>query len=271
MTAVRPLRLEPRRGWLRTQKPELRSWARSRGETVASGTLRMGAGAASAGHRATRAREVAQELFLAAMRALCQALEAKDPYTWGHSMRVSALGAAMAAELGLCRGERADIRLGGELHDVGKIGVPDDLLHKEGPLTPDEYRRVMQHPLIGERILAPLIHHRPTVLHIVRSHHERMDGRGLPDGLAGEDIPLAARIIAVADAFDAMTSHRSYRSSLPVSAAILELEINAGIQFDAECVGALERVLPGLRWRSGETVQHLLPAAWESVDAGSVH
>lgn len=195
-----------------------------------------------------------EELFLSATHALAQALEAKDAYTWGHSARVGVLAAAMARELGVELDDIAEIGLGGELHDVGKIGVPESLLHKPGPLTPKEYRRVMEHTVIGERILSPLLRHHPTVLSIVRSHHERVDGRGLPDGLQGDEIPLDARIVAAADAFDAMTSPRPYRAApLDPGAAMDELARNVGSQFDSECVQALQAALPDRRMARAST------------------
>lgn len=179
-----------------------------------------------------------ERLFLEGVQTLAHALEAKDAYTWGHSARVSVYATAIARELGLSEHEIAEIALGGELHDVGKIGVPENLLHKTGPLSPEEYRQVMEHTVIGTRILYPLLHGHPTVLNIVRSHHERMDGKGLPDSLPGEAIPLEARIVAVADAFDAMTSPRPYRSARPVFAALRDLEEGVGSQFDRDCVRA---------------------------------
>ena len=107
------------------------------------------------------------------------------------------------------------IRLGGELHDIGKIGTSETVLHKPGTLTKEEFRQIIKHPLLGEKMLSPLAHDSPDVLRIVRSHHERLDGRGFPDGLRGEKIPIEARIVAVADAFDAMTTRRPYRESRP--------------------------------------------------------
>ncbi|MFQ5938027.1 MAG: HD-GYP domain-containing protein, partial [Acidiferrobacterales bacterium] len=144
--------------------------------------------------------------FAGALQALAQALEAKDPYTSGHSTRVSAYAGALASALGLAPDQVKDVRLAAELHDIGKIGVPELLLHKEGPLSTEEYRLVMEHIFIGERILRPLLGDHPMVLAAVRWHHERVDGLGFPDGLVGDEIPLAAKIITVSDTFDAMTT-----------------------------------------------------------------
>ena len=179
------------------------------------------------------------DVLVKAFRALVHALQAKDPYTAGHSQRVSAYSKAIAQEMGLESELIAKIQLGGELHDVGKIGVPERLLHKKGPLSESEYRQVMQHTVIGEGILAPLLADNPIVLQVVRSHHERFDGQGGPDGLGGENIPLAARIVSVADSFDAMTSTRPYREKLTQRTALAELTKNAGLQFDATCVTAM--------------------------------
>lgn len=191
--------------------------------------------------------ERTEQLLLGAVRSLAHALEAKDAYTGGHSTRVSAYSIGIARELGLSVAETAAVALGGELHDIGKIGVREDILHKPGPLTPDEYRHVMEHTVIGTRILSPLLHNRSTVLAVVRSHHERPDGTSLPDGLKGDGIPLAARIVAVADAFDAMTSKRPYRPALSVEAALRELEENVGSQFDEDCVRAAHVMLQDKR------------------------
>jgi len=136
-----------------------------------------------------------------------------------------------------------NIGFAAELHDIGKIGISERLLHKRGPLTDYEYDEVMRHTMIGEQIIAPLMGVDLTVKEVVRWHHERMNGTGTPDGLSGDDIPLAARVVAVADAFDAMTSARPYRTSLSLDAARRELLENAGTQFDPECVEALVRLL----------------------------
>jgi len=185
----------------------------------------------------------AARTFAAVMRALVGALDAKDADTWQHSSRVSAVSVAMARVLGLDDRMQSELRIAGELHDVGKIGVPVELLRRPGRLTAAEYRAVLLHTVIGERMLRPLMRRHPQVLQAVRSHHERFAGGGFPDGLHGYAIPLAARIVAVADAFDAMTSSRPYRAALGVTAAVRELRASAGTQFDPACVRALLIVL----------------------------
>lgn len=184
-----------------------------------------------------------EELFLAALQSLAEALEIKDSYTWGHSTRVSRYSMAVARELGVSLELLEQLELGSRLHDIGKIGVRESVLNKEGPLTDAEYAHVMEHPVIGWRLLAPLLRDMPVALAVVRSHHERFDGNGTPDRLAGHDIPLAARITAVADSFDAMTSGRPYRDGMAVDDAVAELRRCAGTQFDPMCVEAFERAL----------------------------
>jgi putative two-component system response regulator len=135
------------------------------------------------------------------------------------------------------------LELGSRLHDIGKIGVRESVLNKAGPLTEEEYAHVMEHPVIGWRLLAPLLRDMPHALAVVRSHHERFDGLGAPDQLRGQEIPLEARITAVADSFDAMTSGRPYRDGMTVDDALAELRRCAGTQFDPQCVSAFERAL----------------------------
>ena len=185
-----------------------------------------------------------EELFLQGVQTLVEALEAKDAYTHGHSTRVSAYAGKTARELALSNSDIMLIELGAELHDVGKIGVRESVLLKKGSLTSDEYRHLMEHTVIGEHILEPLLSHVPELLAIVRSHHERIDGSGLPDGLSGEGIPLPARVVAVCDAFDAMTSDRPYRDALPSSDALDELQRYRGVQFDPQVVAAFCRAHP---------------------------
>lgn len=184
-----------------------------------------------------------EELLLASLQSLADALEVKDPYTWGHSLRVGRYALAIARELGLPEQRLAQLELGSRLHDIGKIGVREGVLNKEGALTAEEYAHVMEHPVIGWRILSPLLRDAPQALAVVRSHHERYDGGGTPDQLVGEAIPLEARIAAVADSFDAMTSGRPYRPGMSVAEARAELRRCAGTQFDPDCVQAFGRVL----------------------------
>jgi putative nucleotidyltransferase with HDIG domain len=182
-----------------------------------------------------------EELFLAGAQTLVHALEAKDAYLRGHSLRVAEYAVGMGRELGFSDDAVDAVALGAHLHDIGKIGVREEVLHKPGSLTEAEYRHIMEHPVIGARILGPLFREKSIEIAIVRSHHERPDGRGLPDGLRGNDIPLEVRVVAVADAFDAMTSVRPYRPSLGVERALQELRDGRGVQFDTDVVDAFLR------------------------------
>ncbi len=185
---------------------------------------------------AVQARRL-EELFLASIQSLAEALELKDPYTRGHSVRVSHYSSVIAQTMGLGGEMLRQIELGGHVHDIGKIGVRETVLNKPERLTPEEYQHIMTHPVLGWRILAPLLGDTPHALNIVRSHHERFDGRGIPDGLLGAEIPLEARIAAAADALDAMTSDRPYRpSEMSLEMAIEEIQRNASTQFDPEAL-----------------------------------
>lgn len=187
---------------------------------------------------AAQARRL-EELFLAGIQALAEALEVKDPYTRGHSVRMSQYSSSIARALGLDSDVVRQVELGGHVHDIGKIGVREAVLNKPGALTEEEYQHIMTHPVVGWRILAPLLGDAPIALNVVRSHHERVDGTGVPDGLKGEQIPLEARIAAVADALDAMTSDRPYRGvEMTFEDALQELEDNCDTQFDARVVAA---------------------------------
>jgi response regulator RpfG family c-di-GMP phosphodiesterase len=172
------------------------------------------------------------------VQMLVHALDAKDAYTSGHSSRVSRYALNTGVRLGFTDDALEHVRLGGELHDIGKIGTSEVILNKPGPLTPEEFAHIKEHSALGEKILAPFMGQSPIVLRIVRSHHERIDGSGFPDGLRGDQIPLEARIVAVVDAFDAMTTNRAYRPQLPVPQAVDELRKCAGVHFDAEVVEA---------------------------------
>ena len=196
---------------------------------------------------AVQARRL-EELFLASVQSLAEALEVKDPYTRGHSVRVSHYSMVIARELGLDGELLRQIELGGHVHDIGKIGVREDVLNKPGKLTDAEYEHIMTHPVVGWRILAPLLGDTPVALNIVRSHHERFDGRGVPDRLAGEQIPFEARIAAVADSFDAMTSDRPYRpEGMSIEASVAELVRCSGTQFDPKIVTAMIGAVEGGR------------------------
>jgi len=197
-------------------------------------------------------------VIASAVASLIEAVGAKDPYTRWHSRRVSRYAQAIARGLGLSARDQGEVALAGELHDVGKIGVPDELLHKTGPLTREERYRLLDHTVIGEQILEPLLGDRPAVLAGVRWHHEWMDGSGYPDGLEGQCIPLIPRILAVADAFDAMTSARPYRPPLARQVALAELRQGVGTQFDPECVRAF-LALPAGR-PAGRVLPHAGPA-----------
>ncbi|HUG71550.1 MAG TPA: HD-GYP domain-containing protein [Pirellulaceae bacterium] len=204
----------------------------------------------SAAILATHARNVElfrerEELLISMVRALVSTIEAKDKYTRGHSERVALYGKRIAEELGLGEDYRERLYLTGLLHDVGKIGVRDAVLRKPGPLTDEEFEEIKQHPDMGWSILQdlkPLSYVLPGVLH----HHETLNGRGYPDGLAGDQIPLDGRILAVADAFDAMTSDRPYRTGMPLAMAQAILKDGAGKQWDPEIIDAFFRAMPDI-------------------------
>jgi putative two-component system response regulator len=179
--------------------------------------------------------------FLSAIRSLGRSLEERDPYTAGHSERVRCYSLDLADALGLDPFRRRRLSLAARLHDIGKIGVPEAVLLKPGVLTAEEMDLVRQHPVIGERVLKPIIRNR-EVLAAIRGHHERLDGGGYPDGLRGDKIPLLARIIAIADCFDALTSCRPYRKSLTPDAALGVLQADAGTHFEPEFVTAFVHI-----------------------------
>jgi putative nucleotidyltransferase with HDIG domain len=194
-----------------------------------------------------------QAAYAGAIRALATALDARDPYTAGHSERVSVLSVAIGRTLALPPDDLEVLRLGALLHDIGKIGVHDEVLRKPGALTDAEFNAIKEHPVLGARILRPVPFLSPHIP-IVELHHERPDGRGYPVGLRGDDIPLAARIVHVADAYDAMTTARAYRAARPSGDALRELWRCAGTEFHAEIVGALVSALPGVTSEAGHVV-----------------
>ena len=174
-------------------------------------------------------------IMLNTVQSLVHTLEAKDKRTEGHSKRVALLAVLLAKRLGFPDENVEQLRLSGILHDIGKIGVREECLNKKGELSPEEYAEIKEHPLISERILEPIEELR-DILPGIRHHHERFDGCGYPQGLMGEDIPQDARILAMADCYDAMTSDRPYRSALTVEKALKEMKNNAGKQFDPQLV-----------------------------------
>ena len=185
------------------------------------------------------------QAVLDTVTSLAFAIDAKDHYTQGHSQKVSAYASLIAEALGLSDLEIEEIRLGGVLHDIGKVAIPENILNKNGPLNPDEWDTMKSHVTFGAKILeplTPLARIREMVLH----HHEFFDGSGYPNGMSGENIPLGARIIAVADAYDTITSDRTYKKARPAAEALVELERCANAQFDAKVVAAFVRTMKSM-------------------------
>ena len=207
-----------------------------------------------------------QRAYEATVSALCQAVETKDFYTRGHSERVSRGSVMIAREIGM-RGERVEaIRYAGMLHDVGKLGVPTQVLQKTGKLTDEEYAAIQLHPMRGLEIVRE-IGFLDEALAGIMHHHERIDGRGYPMGLAGDEIPEFARVLAVADAFDAMTSTRSYRGARTVPEAVAELRKWAGTQFDPAFVDAFVAAVEREGWKApAEPGSTPVPAARDHDD-----
>ena len=201
--------------------------------------LRLADSAAMAIHKARLFGDL-NDLFLATIKAMANAIEAKDSYTRGHSERIRDFSVSIARELGVSGPELKNIEISALLHDTGKIGVPESVLRKHGKLSEEEFGEMKKHPVIGAEMLSSIkqLHAAiPGILH----HQECFNGRGYPDGLKGEAIPLIARIIAVADTFDAMTSDRPYRTALTDEQALAELRKFSGEQFDPACVKSFER------------------------------
>ena len=196
-------------------------------------------------YRRERAR--AQELrrsYKATVRALSNAVEARDAYTGKHAERVAAYGLAIARAAGIDVADEPQLEFGFLLHDIGKVGVPDAILFKPASLSPDEFDCIASHAEIGSAILRH-VDFLDEATRVVRHHHERWDGTGYPDGLEGEQIPLAARVFAVADALDALTTDRPYRRGTHFSRAREEIRSNAGSQFDPEVVAAFDTISDG--------------------------
>jgi HD-GYP domain-containing protein (c-di-GMP phosphodiesterase class II) len=191
----------------------------------------------SAGIESAYLLQKREDLFLSIITVLAQAVELRDDYTGGHTNRVSEYAQILGRQLNLSSSDLRWIRLGTPLHDIGKIGIDDAILRKPGPLTPEEFKIMQTHTVKGATMLGTIPDLTPAIP-IVRSHHERWDGKGYPDALAGEAIPRLARIVAVADTFDAMTSDRPYRKGMAAEVAFAELQKQSGKQFDPQCATA---------------------------------
>jgi putative nucleotidyltransferase with HDIG domain len=183
-----------------------------------------------------------ERTYLETIMALALAVEAKDPYSAGHSKRVGYYASVIAKELGLDEDTQRSLNDAGILHDIGKIGIKDEILLKPGALTPEEQKVMQQHSVIGEAIVKP-VRSLSRVSPLVRHHHERYDGGGYPSGLKGQEIPLGARILSVADTYDAMVTDRPYRKRLSLDHTKAELKRLAGVQHDPVVVDAFLRVL----------------------------
>lgn len=206
--------------------------------------------------RLKRAAEENRELFLGSIRMLAAAIDEKDPYTRGHSGRVAKYSVIIGEELGLDAEELDKLRISALLHDVGKIGVDDRVLKKPGALTPDEFELMKQHPVKGANIMRPVAQLK-DMLPGIELHHEHIDGGGYPYGLRGEQIPLMARIIAVADTLDAITTNRPYQSAMSLDYALERIRQFVGSKFDAVVVDALEAAIQSGRLRLSPTVQEV--------------
>ncbi len=183
--------------------------------------------------RNARLYEKIRENYIRTIISFARAIEAKDPYTRGHSERVAKFSVSLGKRLGLSAKELETLNIGGILHDIGKIGVDDRLLKKSSSLTHEEFEKVKEHPVIGRKILEPVEYFKDAIP-IVYHHHERFDGKGYPEGLKGSKIPFLARVIAVVDAYEAMTSDRAYRKAFSKERALEEIEANKGTQFDPD-------------------------------------
>lgn len=224
-------------GHFRVWRESVRSFVRAEQQTFATF-----ANQAAIAIENARLFEHTQETYVEVIRSLAQALEARDSYTKGHSERVMTYSLMIGESFNLDADEIEVIRQAALLHDIGKIGIRDNVLLKPMKLTPEEWKLIEGHPAHADRILAP-IRFLDRARLVVRAHHERYDGKGFPEGMAGEAIPLGARIVAVADAYDAMTTDRPYRKGMPPDVAIVELRRHAGTQFDPVVIENFARVL----------------------------
>jgi len=186
--------------------------------------------------------------------AFTTALDAKNSYTWGHSTRVAEYSLLIAEYMGLSIIEQQRIHIGAHLHDIGKLSIPDAILNKPGKLTQDEFAIIRQHPTIGNNMISK-VKCLASIADIVHHHHERFDGKGYPDGLWGEEISLGARIVAVADSFDAMTTQRTYRLAFNTYQALEEIEICRGSQFDPDVVDVFMFLMTENKLKIKENIQ----------------
>ena len=207
-----------------------------------------------------QAAQANRELFIGSLRAFVAAVDAKDPYTRGHSERVAAYSRTIARYLQLPEETQHKIWIGALLHDVGKIGVEDRILRKEGVLLPDEYEQMKLHTVMGADIMTP-IEQLKEMIPAIRSHHEAWNGRGYPDGLKGEQIPLFARIVGVADTFDAITTNRPYQQAYSLQFAVETITRLTGSRFDAKIVTAFLRAFEAGDIRAGA----VRPARTETI------
>jgi ribonuclease P protein subunit RPR2 len=222
----------------------LRSALSEREREAAAKELQLERYAADLRETFKRERARAQELrrsYTATVRALSNAVEARDAYTGKHAERVTAYGMELASRHGLDLAVMPELEFGFLLHDIGKVAIPDAILYKPGPLTEEERALMGQHPLIGAHIVRG-IDFLAGAVEVVRSHHEHWNGRGYPDGLAGEEIPLAARVFTVADVLDALTTDRPYRPASPLGVARRMIVAESGTQFDPSVIEAFNSI-----------------------------
>lgn len=194
-----------------------------------------------------------EDSYMGTMQALTMAVDAKDHYTAGHSFRVASFAKEIGRELGFTEEALANLEKGARFHDIGKIGIKENVLNKHGPLTPQEFREMQRHTIIGAKIIEPVKSFH-SIIPIIRSHHERVDGKGYPDGLSNESIPIEARIIAVADCFDAMTTDRPNRRAYPANKAIEIINKESGKHFDKEVVQAFLKAYSGQQMWTKKTL-----------------
>ncbi len=206
-----------------------------------------------------------QKAYFDTLSALTSAIDAKDSYTRGHSERVTELSIKLANECKVSDADIENIKIGGLLHDIGKIGIPEAVLNKPGRLNDEEFAIIKSHPDLGIHILGKVEFLEPMVP-IIRHHHERYDGRGYPAGLKGDEIPYLARIVSVVDTFDAMTTNRPYRKALSIEESLKEIEKCSGTQFDPEIAAAFVKMVQrdGISYEFGDMS---LPQTYEAIQA----